>query len=535
VVHRRRRQEREIEGARCQARAPLIAVRKRRSDPQRIRCGVLLFAFLATACSYGDSRSETPSSEQVVIGIPESTVQEEDAGLGYLSNQLTLEALTQMGADGRALPRLARSWIWESGERRLRLKLRDDVVLHDGRRFDSEVAAAALTAGIARPENLAAYPALRLVQSARSDGPFDLIVELSGQSSLLPEDLTILLDIPAGPYRQRARSNADLQFERFERYYLGRPSIRRVTLRSFDTLRTSWASLLRGELDVVYDVPSDALEFVESDDVQVARVKRWYQYAIAFNSRTGPLRSPVIRRALNMAIDRDTLIRDVLHGAGAPASGPLWPDYWAADNSIAPYTFDSHQASALLDAAGFPLRPSPDGGPAARFMITCLIPENFSEVERIALHVQKDLFNIGVDLRFKVVPPREFGQLMATGRFEASLLDMISGPTPGRSYVLWASAKRFRGAYNIFGYENDEAERLYETLRTTRNEAAVRTATRRLQRVLLDDPPALFLAWNERARGIRREFAFPKELGVDPVFSLWRWTRQPDTLNASVP
>jgi peptide/nickel transport system substrate-binding protein len=397
------------------------------------------------------------------------------------------------------------------------------------------VAAEALAVAVARRDNQASYPALTAIKAARPDGPYDLLLDVTGGAALLPEDLTVDLDIPVGPYRALKRVGPTIEFERFERYYLGRPSIGRVILKPYDTLRTTWASLLRGELDVVYDVPSDALEFVESDDVQVAPVKRWYQYEIAFNSRTGTLRSAAVRRALNMAIDRDTLIREVLHGAGAPSSGPVWPDYWAADSKITPYPFDTHQASALLDAAGFPLRPSPDGGPAARFTITCLIPEDFSVVERIALHVQKDLFNVGVDLRFKVVPPLEFSKLMGSGQFEATLLDMVSGPTPVRAYIFWASPTRFRGAYNIFGYENAEADRLFETLRTTTNEAAVRTATRRLQRVLLDDPPALFLVWNERARGIRREYAFPKEPGVDPIFSLWRWTRQPDTLNASVP
>jgi peptide/nickel transport system substrate-binding protein len=235
-----------------------------------------------------------------------------------------------------------------------------------------------------------------------------------------------------------------------------------------------------------------------------------------------------------MAIDREQLVREVLHGAGTPSSGPLWPSYWAADPSIAAFTFDPAQAESLLDAAGFPLRASPGLAPAARFTITSLFPEGFTEVERIALQVQRDLFNVGVDLQFKVVAPREFGRLMATREFEASLLDMISGPTPGRAYILWASAERLKGQYNVFGYENAEAERLFDVLLTTRNEAAVRSATRRLQRVMHDDPPALFLAWSARARAIRRDYEFPLD-AVDPMFLLWRWTRRPDTLIASNP
>ena len=95
--------------------------------------------------------------------------------------------------------------------------------------------------------------------------------------------------------------------------------------------------------------------------------------------------------------------------------------------------------------------------------------------------------------------------------------------------MFWASRTRFKGVYNIFGYENLEAERLFGILRTTRNEAAVRSATARLQRVLLEDPPALFLAWNERARAVGRDVVVPAEAGRDPFLALWQWQRRSDT------
>ena len=62
---------------------------------------------------------------------------------------------------------------------------------------------------------------------------------------------------------------AEVVLERFDDYYLGAPQIRRVVIRPFDTLRTAWASLLRGEVDMVTDVPPEAVEFVRNDDVEV--------------------------------------------------------------------------------------------------------------------------------------------------------------------------------------------------------------------------------------------------------------------------
>jgi ABC-type transport system substrate-binding protein len=156
-----------------------------------------------------------------------------------------------------------------------------------------------------------------------------------------------------------------------------------------------------------------------------------------------------------------------------------------------------------------------------------VLPDNFAVWERIALAVQRDLFNVGVDMQLRVLPVTEYTNALAQGDFDSALIDLISGPTTQRPYMLWRSATKFRGVYNVFGYENTEAERAFDVLRTSTNEAAVRSATNRLQRVMIDDPPALFLAWNERARALRRDIVFPQAEGQDPMWTLWSWSRAP--------
>lgn len=177
--------------------------------------------------------------------------------------------------------------------------------------------------------------------------------------------------------------------------------------------------------------------------------------------------------------------------------------------------------------------PGTETAPPARFRFTCLIPDNFTLWERIGLEVQRNLYSVGVDMQFKVVPFQQFDNIIREGAFDAVFIDMIGGLTPGRAYTFWASQKAFHGL-NVFGYEDAAAERLFEALEASTNEAATRSATQRLQRVFLDDPPALFLAWNERARAIRTQFRVPGESG-DPLLALWRWTPSTPLLSASTP
>ena len=305
-----------------------------------------------------------------------------------------------------------------------------------------------------RPGNVASFPALADVVSVSADGN-DLVFDLSRPSATLPEALIVPLDkgdhpVGTGPYHVVQQEESTATLEAFDRYYQGMPTIDRVIVKTFDKLRPTWASLLRGELDVVYDVPADAVEFVRNDDIDVVSVPRWYQHLLTLNANDKRFKAPLVRKALGLAVDREAIIRKVLHGAGEPSAGPIYPRYWAFDSSVPNYSFDPAGAAALLDAAGYRM-PKASGAtaPPARFRFTCLLPKDFTVWERIALEVQRDLLNIGVDMQFKVIPMLEFNDLVFSGRFEAAFIDIISGPTPSRTYIWWRSAKAVQGPNRV--------------------------------------------------------------------------------------
>jgi peptide/nickel transport system substrate-binding protein len=406
------------------------------------------------------------------------------------------------------------------------------VTSHDGIPFTAAVAADALRRAIERGANRALYPSVGDIESVRADGELDLVLDLSQPSAFLPEDLALPLTVGAnnvgtGPFRLVRRDAADLELERFDRYYLGVPEINRIEVHASDNLRTSWARLLRGEVDMVTDVPPEAVEFIENDEIQVISFARSYQFLVGFNSQKSLFKSPAVRRALNAAIDRDALIRNVLQEKGEPATGPLWPEHWAYDRNVPPFSYDPRGAISTLETAGFRLPRSNPGAtrPPSRLRFTCLLPANFSLHERIGLEVQKQLYDVGVDIQFEVLPALEYDARLREGQFDAVLVEIASGPTLARPHVFWGSPTR--EGLHAFGYDNRESARLFELLRTSTNEAVVRSAVGRLQRVLLEDPPALFLAWTQRSRAVRRNFRVAESAG-DPLFTIWQWTENTD-------
>ena len=513
------------------ARASAHSSTLKRRTPLWILCGVVFCTAFAACAPTPDA--VVPDRHVLTIALPET-----DVGLGQLINTFTLEGLTQVnvGLDGRARPRLAESWEWENNNLTLRLRLRQDVVFHDGTKFTARVAADALSRAIAQPGNSALYPSLTAIKTVRPDSDYELVIDLSERSAFLPEELDLPLSIGpnnvgTGAFRLVKRGDEGAELERFDKYYLTPGNVDEIVIKPFDTLRTAWTRLLRGEVDMVTDVPPEALEFVQNDNIQVLPYARTYQFLVAFNEKHPVLRNPVVRRALNTAIDRQALITKVLQGQGQPASGPLWPKHWAYDTTVTPYTFDPHAASMLLDDAGFAKKSSRGDSVPARFRFTCLLPVDFSLQERIGLEIQKQLYDVGVDMQFEVVPFQEYDARIREGRFDAVLMDSISGPTLGRPFIFWRAREHFTGL-NVFGYENPEAERLYQVLVNSTNEAAIRSATSRLEREFLDDPPALFLVWNQRARAVNRRFQVT-ESPRDPLFTIWQWTENTDRQTVS--
>src|SRR2546426_4916690 len=61
-----------------------------------------------------------------------------------------------------------------------------------------------------------------------------------------------------------------------------------------------------------------------------------------------------VRQALNYAVNKEAIVRDVLKGTGSMSAGPVLPGTWGADAGLKPYPYDPERAKKLLADAGYP-------------------------------------------------------------------------------------------------------------------------------------------------------------------------------------
>lgn len=357
----------------------------------------------------------------------------------------------------------------------------------------------------------------------RIDTPDDRMVRLSlrAPTSLLLEALTLTRALPVGPFVRppddEDGNNDELPILRPSAQSTPPQGISQVAFRRYDRPRAAWAALLREEIDFLYEVPDEAQPFLEqAPGIQVRSFIRPYVTTLGLNSSHPVLRRTAVRRALNLAVDRDALLAGDYGGRGRVAAGPTWPMHWAADPEMSTYPYDPEEARRLLDAEDLRVQPRTDG-PASRFRITCLVPEQF---ENVAHRLRRSYLAIGVDLVLELVTPDELQQRAGSGAFEAFLSTLGTGFGTNLVYQMWSG--QARGRYAHFSYT--AAAEVADRLRRARSEDDQRAAFQALQRVLVDDPPAVFLLWDRRSRAIGRRFAVPDEdEGRDILSSLPRW------------
>jgi peptide/nickel transport system substrate-binding protein len=455
------------------------------------------------------------------IGIGSPPQGTPNTGSRALVNILKGDTWLSSKRDGHVGERIVAEWWWNDDRTILRLRLRPDVYFHDGTQLTPEAAAESLRATDTSSDNFS----LKSIASMEPEGFDTIVLRLKEPNAFLLPDLGSIAvlkagstDVGTGPYQIIKRTGQDATLTAFPRYYHGRPALAGVDVVNYRTQRSAWTAMMRGDIDMLYEVSRDSAEFVKAESsVRTYPFLRPYYIPLVFNVRHPVLRDVGVRLAINEALDRDSLIRDGLRGQGIPADGPVWPQHWAYSPPPQPFRFDPVSARNRLDAAGYPLKPSPERRVPVRFSFKCLVFDD-PRFERLAVIAQKELADIGIDMQLVALPVDALVKRLSAGDFDAFLFEM-SGPRLSRVYDFW----RFRqeDAFNNSGYRSADA--VLDRMRAAKSDDETRAAVAELLRVMHDDPPAAFLAWQKSSRAVSARFDVAAESDRDILTSLWMW------------
>jgi peptide/nickel transport system substrate-binding protein len=483
-------------------------MRLARGFPAATMAVMALAGMFASACRQSAGTVGADGERPTLrIGAGFSAPSASKEGLSTVAQLQTIENLARVTNDGRLQPWLAHDWSVSADGRSVSVNLMTDVKFHDGSLLTAEIVADAVRASL--PATMG--PAFSDVESVSATSDRQIVIRLRRPSPFLLEALEVPVPKPGaslvgtGPFKvDNPKSPTEMRAN--DDYYLGKPTIGRIVVTTYPNVRAAWAEMLRGQLDMLYEVGADALDSLgASSKISTFTFVRRYQYAVVMNNQSDVFRSKAFRQVVNYAVDRQAIVRDGLNGHGMVSSSPVWPYHYAFAPALAQSGDNVTRASKLLS----------DSSTSSIRHFTCLIRPD-ATIERIALIVKRQLQQLGIEMKIEEVPADELVAAVKSGRYEAILNEMISGPTLLRAYRIWHSD----GFWNSHSPAIDTA---LDEIRYAASDDAYVAGVRKLQQTAIDDPPAIFLAWNERARAVSKSFVVPVEEGRDILFGVRQW------------
>jgi ABC-type transport system substrate-binding protein len=247
-------------------------------------------------------------------------------------------------------------------------------------------------------------------------------------------------------------------FERNADYFReGSPYLDKIVFEVGQEPQVALLRLKRGEVDVLGDAIPSANFLQEKDDpanagliVEGGLLHTGY---ITLNVTQPPFDNKLVRQAVNMAINKDRVLR-IVNNRGVMANQPLPPAMPGYDTSYEGYPFDPDKAKQLLAEAGYA-----DG------FETELYAMNTDPNPRIAQSIQQDLAAIGIKAEVKALAQATViaagGDGTAPMLWSGGMAWIADYPDPSNFYgPILGCGGAVAGGWNWAKYCNEEIEAL---------------------------------------------------------------------------
>nr|WP_120492700.1 ABC transporter substrate-binding protein [Corynebacterium lactis] len=393
------------------------------------------------------------------------------------------------------------------------VKLRDGVKFSDGSAFDAEDVKA--TYDVARDSKKGSKVSFRydIIEDVEAVDPHTVKFHLSTPYSGFESRLTLsiapsevvgkgnvadnpLAEMPVGtgPYVMESNSGNEIRFKARDDYWAGAPEVKEmvVSLVSDDNARAQ--RVASGELSGAAVPPALAKSFEGRDDVEVVPAKTADWRGVSFPD-VPFLKDPQVRRAINMAVDRDAIVAGPLSGYGTPISNVLSSIYGAAYNAKADFSYDAAAAEKLLDQAGW--KKGPDGIRAKdgeKASVTLYYAGDDTLRRDMAIEFSAQMKKIGVDFHTVASTWDEI-----TPRLGEAAALLGGGSSPYDPDLAAYNELHSRGEdtseySNPGNYGSPELDRALEQARVEQDPAKRAELYRKVQELHADNPVGVFLA-----------------------------------------
>ncbi|WP_253766169.1 ABC transporter substrate-binding protein [Goodfellowiella coeruleoviolacea] len=513
------------------------------------------------ACGSGGARQQNTAGV-LTVGMPNGPQTENNnpfltssaaSSLGY--RRLIYEPLAMVN-DVKVTepfkPWLASAWEWSDNYRTLVLTIRDNVTFSDGKPLTAEDVAFTFQLLRDHPSlNIDAVPYRDIAASGnqvtlgfaesqfvRQKKIFEQFVVPKHIWSAIPDPTTDTVKNPigSGPYVLKSFTPQAATVVLRDRYWQDLPQVKEVRYTSYSDNNAQTTALATGACEWSFTfIPNYQAVYTSKDP---EHFKLWFPpvlgiHGLWFNTQRAPFDNPVLRRAVNLVVNRDDIFNqgeagyfypkvDNITGIPTPAGDSfIAPEY--QDRTV---TVDVEGARKLLTDSGFTFSGDtlndPTGQPVT---LTMTVPSGWSDYVTDLEIIKDNLAAIGITATVDKTNQDTWTKALDTGDFQAALHWSENGTTPYDIYrsIMDGALVKPIGTGGVNGnygrFDNPEATQALADYANAADDTARAAAMHALQRIHVEQMPVVITS----------------AANAGGEYSTKNWTGWPDEQNPYAP
>lgn len=387
------------------------------------------------------------------------------------------------------------------------IELKDNVRFHDGTPLTADDVAFSIEKRKEMSANLGAISQTKVLnkKSIRLslDNPVSDISDILSCIYVYPSHIfreeeqwrKTFLEKPvgSGPFKFKRWLKNGVEFAANEDYFEGRSRIDKIVYISEDDENKRLSHLLAGTADIITPVSPKIADFLKRDpQFHLNELPLSYYSALFLNNQSKMFSDSRVRKAVNMAVNREHLIAKGVEGAGIPAYSPFMKNMLPEEYSITPSNYDPKAALALLKEAGWRDK-NKDGvlekdGKMLRFRLYYL--KGSEEFKVLADIISQQLYEVGIEVD---TVPFEY-TLQAKNLRSAEYDALLTSKDSFYPESIWQSRLLYgEKTYNYSDYSNKEVDELFEQVMKTKDPGKIKRIYNRIDQIIHEDAPAVFL------------------------------------------
>ena len=374
----------------------------------------------------------------------------------YPLNANICESLFRLTKDFRVEPWLAKSWEY-LGNGSFRVRLREGIRFHNGQPLNAE----AVKFSLDRTVKLNVGYSQLGEDSVKVVDDLTVDIKPARTNLRLMEQLlhtTYSIYAPGSDPRTKPVCTGPFQFVEYvpndrlvveanPNYWGQKARVPRITFKFFPDDNTRLLALLAGQVDLVVDMPRSGVAQVKnSQALKVITGQPGAVIMTTFNAKGSETNNLLIdarvRKAVAYAIDRKTLVDQVLEGLALP-SATVNPTaaLGAYTGLVKPIAYDPNKAAQLLDEAGWKLGSDGIRAKDGKRLTLTMVNSQLSGVgSEITQYVQDQLKRVGIELKIDLVDGATANTRQNKGQFDIFIwLPNQNDANPAFLLQLWWS------------------------------------------------------------------------------------------------